>query len=201
MSGRHLLPVLLTALTCASISPLWADSPVTSTPFADAYLDYPMVVTARNSGVMTPEIASFLASRTRPLDVRAAVINALSWSVDGKQNAELYCRMRHQCSVAELSPEALRGDELMVVGYLLLMDDYHHPGRALPYLEQARGRLPTSYTVAMLHALCLAQADLTGSQPWDLVSRVLDDRSLNGDMRIGAMRIIVDYMSLYREEG
>jgi hypothetical protein len=67
-----------------------ADSPVTSTPIADAYSDVPMVGAAR-TGAMTPAIADFLYS-SAPIDQKAAVVNALGWSTDGKSNARLYAR-------------------------------------------------------------------------------------------------------------
>ena len=39
-----------------------------------------------------------------------------------------------------------------------------------------------------------------GPGPWQHVERVLNDPTLNGDMRIGASKIIVEYMALYKPE-
>ncbi|MEN9216745.1 MAG: hypothetical protein Q6K90_05430, partial [Gloeomargarita sp. HHBFW_bins_162] len=43
-------------------TPVRADSPITSTPIADVYLDIPLVKKAREAGTLTPEMAQFLSS-------------------------------------------------------------------------------------------------------------------------------------------
>ncbi|MFQ6133027.1 MAG: hypothetical protein ACE5R4_13380 [Armatimonadota bacterium] len=194
---RLLSVCLVASATCSAL----ADSPVTSTPFADAYLDYRAVRVARRSGDMTSQIAAYLKAPSTPVDVKAAVVNALSWDIEGKHNAELYCRIMHRCAPEEMDLDALRGDELLVLGYLTLMDDYFHPEAALPILKAAREKLPKSYTVAMICALAEAQGSMSGrkGEAWRPVAKVLDDEGLNGDMRVGAMRIIVGYMKLYQD--
>ena len=67
-----------------------ADSPITATDFYEAYMDVKMVERAHLERVMGLEIAEFLTSPENPIDVKAAVINALSWRFDGENNAELY---------------------------------------------------------------------------------------------------------------
>ncbi len=57
---------------------VFADSPITSTDFYEAYFDVDMVKNAKDSGVLNNEIAGFLASPVKPLDQKAAVVNALS---------------------------------------------------------------------------------------------------------------------------
>jgi hypothetical protein len=71
-------------------SPSRADSPITSTPFSEAYQDYEIVQKAQKAGILDLEMAQYLSSRSAPIDVKAAVINALSWKIEGKQNATLY---------------------------------------------------------------------------------------------------------------
>ena len=87
-----------------------ADSPITTTKFFKAYLDVKMVERAHLEGVMGLEIAEFLTSPENPIDVKAAVINALSWKFDGKSNAELYAyylALLYHVSVTELDTEFL----------------------------------------------------------------------------------------------
>ena len=67
-----------------------ADSPITATDFYKAYMDVKMVQRAHLEGVMGLEIAEFLSSPDNPIDVKAAVINDLSWKFDGKNNPEKY---------------------------------------------------------------------------------------------------------------
>ncbi len=194
--------VLLSALLCSVAAS--ADSPVTSTPFSDAYMeDYPIVRDALESGVMTAELAAYLADENNPVDVKMAVINALGWDFDGKMNAGLYLGLRYP-EGPELSPEDLSGEECLVVGYLALLDDYFHPAEALPWLSRARQEMPQSFTAAVIHALCQCQIVFDESvdrwqEVWTTFEAVLEDDSLNGDMRLGAVRIIADYLALYQD--
>lgn len=193
-----LLPVL-------AAFPAWADSPLTSTPFCDAYIDdYEMVARASESGTMTEEIAEYLASEDTPLDVKAAVINALGWDIDGKTSAEEYCALEYPDADGIPDPSDLSGEEALVIGYLQALDDYFHPENALPMLIRARRELPGSLTAAILHSLCEAQRLFPDgdnwSQLWDVTAEVLYDQDLNGDMRVGAVRIIENYMVLYADE-
>jgi hypothetical protein len=71
-------------------APVWADSPITSTPFSEAYQDYNIVKAAKRSGVLTVEMAEYLSSPSNPVDIKAALINSLSWKFEGKKNALLY---------------------------------------------------------------------------------------------------------------
>ena len=198
MRQRFRVGLLTTCLLALAASGVCADSPITSTTFSDAYLDYPAVRAARASGVMTAQLVEYLKS-SAPLDVKAAVINALSWRYEGKQNADIYCRMRYRQGPDELQLDRLGGDELLVLGYLLVMDDYFKPERALPPLELAVRKLPESFTAAMILALVRCQVGFGGdwADMWPRIQRVLDEESLNGDMRLGAVRIITDYMRLY----
>ncbi len=199
MNRLSLLRAGAIGMAAIAAATVWADSPVTSTPFADAYLDYRAVRVARRTGNMTNQIAAYLADASRAIDVKAAVINALSWDIEGKQNARTYCRLTYRKSLEQIELESLRGDELLVLGYLVLMDDYTRPEEAVPILARARRELPGSYTVAMIHAIAEAQSRLLdgGDGAWELIEAVTEDDTLNGDMRVGAMRIIVGYMSLY----
>ena len=74
-------------LTSAAV---WADSPITSTPFYEAYGELEIVRKAENSGVVDLEIAGYLYSKSIPIDLKAAVINAVSWSTSGKRNSDLF---------------------------------------------------------------------------------------------------------------
>jgi len=184
--------VLLIAATQVAI----ADSPITSTPFADAYMDYAIVEEASESGVMTEAIAHYLADSENPIDVRAAVINALSWDIDGKSNAELFCQIQYRRDEPPKLKD-LRGDEAMVIGYLMVMDNYFEPEKALPFVKRGRKELPESFTAAMVAALVEAQDFGVTEEVWSVVEDVVYDPDLNGDMRLGAMRIITDYTDLY----
>jgi len=181
-----------------------ADSPITATKFYEAYLDVKMVERAHLEGVMGLEIAEFLTSPEKPIDVKAAVINALSWRFDGKNNAELYAyylALLYHVSVAELDTEFLSVDEIFCMGYLTAMDDYFHPEKALPILEEAHKTMGNSFTVSIILAIAKAQRafDSDWCEVWKLTEAVLQNKELNQDLRPEAIKMIVDYMILYKE--
>lgn len=138
--------------------PARADSPITSTPIADAYLDIPLVQKAREKGVLTPEMAEFLSNPQHPVDHKAALINALSWRVEGKQNARLYeqfLRTRYgEWNLSKFTP-----DEVFALAYLTVMDNYFRPERAMSLFDQARLRNRHSLTVAFIRILNRPSAD------------------------------------------
>lgn len=181
-----------------------ADSPITSTNFWQAYSDVGIVQKAAEEKVMSLEFAEYLSDPGAPVDVKAAIINALSWDIDGKCNAELYryyLALRYRRTLQDLQPQALTADEVLCLGYLTVMDDYFHPEPALSLLEYADTRNPTSFTVAMIVALAKAQ-DAMGEdfkEVWRLTDRVLKNKKLKQDMRPEAVQTIVDYMKLYNE--
>src|SRR3990170_773368 len=147
---KKLVFVLILKLLFLFPATTHADSPITATKFYEAYMDVKMVERAHLEGVMGLEIAEFLTSPENPIDVKAAVINALSWRFDGKSNAELYAyylALLYHVSITELDTEFLSADEIFCIGYLTAMDDYFHPEKALPILEEAYKTMGNSFTV------------------------------------------------------
>ena len=131
---RKVLAFLGIALVIAIATRGGADSPVTSTPFHQAYLDIEIVGEAKTSGVLTEKTFRYLSSPEHPIDVKAAIINALGWNIEGKKNSrifsELLARERNvSLKTVQENFELLSADELFCLGYLQLMDDYFHPGK------------------------------------------------------------------------
>ncbi len=185
---------------CIWVGPSFADSPVTSTPFYAAYYDYDIVKKAATSGKIDQEIATYLSGANNPTDVKAAVINALGWGIDGKNNAELYTQLVYGKALKDLDTASLSGDQLFVIGYLRALDDYFEVKQAGELLDKAEQKVPDSLTVALVTSLIKAQSymdDDHWSQIWAVTEKVLENKNLKNDMRIEAKRIIVDYMSLY----
>lgn len=192
--------LFLLALLLLVTSPCYADSPVTSTSFSDAYLDVEIVKTAANSRTVDQQIAAYLKDKSNPIDVKAAVINALGPDIDeAYNNPEIYSKLIYGKSVADLNLNELSGDELFCLGYLLAMDDYFDTQAAADMLGQAKSKLKDSYTVAMVAGIVYTQG-LEVEQwedVWNIPAAVIKDKSLKMDMRPEAAAIIVDYMSLY----
>ncbi|HHT9109297.1 MAG TPA: hypothetical protein ACFYD9_11675, partial [Candidatus Wunengus sp. YC64] len=79
------------------------------------------------------------SSPENPIDVKAAVINGLSWRFEGKNNAELYAyylALLYHLSITELDTAFLSADEIFCLGYLTVMDDYFHPEYAIQLLGE-----------------------------------------------------------------
>lgn len=201
---RKLFLVLIIQLFVIFPVSSYADSPVTSTDFYEAYLDIKMVERAHLEGVMGVEIAEFLSSPDNPIDVKAAVINALSWKFEGKNNAEFYMyylSLLYHVPLADLDTDFLSADEIFCLGYLMLMDNYFYPEDAVPFLQKAHELLKDSFTVSIVLAIAEAQVVFVWDwcEVWKLVERVLESKNLKQDLRPGAVKIIMDYMILYKD--
>lgn len=203
MKKKWLLILIIKLLFIIPISS-YADSPITSTNFYEAYLDVKMVERAHVEGVMGVEIAEFLSSSDNPIDVKAAVINALSWKFEGKNNAEFYMyylSLLYHVPLIELDTDFLSADEIFCLSYLMVMDNYFYPEDAMPFLEKAHEALKDSFTVSIILALAKAQMAFTWDwcEAWKVVESVLENKNLKRDLRPEATKIIVDYMILYKD--
>lgn len=192
-----------------------ADSPLTSTPIANAYQDVDLVQMAIVNG-MSQEVLAALSDPDVPNDVRAAMVNALGWSFDGQNHAETYldyiASTREQ-SLAELTIEELTPQETFSLGYLLALDDYFELSAiggntpleqlgALTVLQAAVLKDPSSFSVALVQSLAQAQSLMSRHERWcDVYQRVaaVNDNFV-GDrhLRPEATEIVMDYISLYK---
>ena len=75
LKSAFLLPLLMGA--CMST---YADSPLTSTNIAEFYTEHDIVEYALEKQVLDQRVLDYLLNDKQPLDVKAAVINALSWT-------------------------------------------------------------------------------------------------------------------------
>ncbi|HEY9827555.1 MAG TPA: hypothetical protein V6D19_19125 [Stenomitos sp.] len=196
------LAAISTVMTLGT-SPSLADSPLTSTPFSNAYQDYEIVQRAKRTGILDLTMAEYLSSPSAPIDIKAALINALSWDFKGKKNAVLYryfLGVKYGRTLEEgLSPNAMTADEAFAMGYLTAMDDYFNPDKALPFLRVAFTKKPDSLTVGMIRGLVQAQSafDSNWCTVWRKVSAPSTNSDLQPDLRPQAKAIILDYMRGY----
>ena len=203
MQINHFFHSLIIVSCLALSTAARADSPITSTPFSGAYTDLEIVQQAAAAGVINGDIAAYLAAPGNPVDVKAAVVNALSWKFEGKNNAELftwYLALKYHTPLEKLNYEVLNPGELFSLGYMMVMDDYFNPGKAVPILEaSAKADKTRSFTIAMILALTRAQTAMETDfcEVWQLTEDVLDDKSLKRDMKPEALDIILEYMNSY----
>lgn len=142
----------------------WADSPLTSIVFHDAYRDVPAVKAPRE------EQLAFLAQPSAPNDQKLAVMTALGW--ERGDNAALFVEL-----IRGQRPGAVTAADRFVAGYLLALDDYLDLKKkglegktALQLLDAAAAALPDDFAVHYARSLVQAQGALAKS--WCDVFRI-----------------------------
>lgn len=203
---RYLLQVAL--LVSFNVSPnLYSDSTLTSTDFWRAYWDVEIVKDAYYAGYVTDEIAYYLKDPDISIDKKLAVCNALGWSFEGKRNHQLLLSawgysVPEDRELRVEDVDDLRSDMLACVGYLMALDDYFHPEKAIPFISKAAFEMPDSYAVEMAKTMVLGsfyQHLNHWCLVWTLTKKTEYDFRGNRDLRPAAREIILDYMALYEK--
>jgi hypothetical protein len=178
----------------------FADSPITSTTFYEVYLYNSMIDEAKHCGYMSKENAKYLNNDSNPVEMKAALINALGWDESGKNNANLYSKYIYGKNWDELDLEQMSAPQLMVLGYLVVMDDYFKPEVALPILEKALQKDKYSYTINVIHSLIKAQLVMNEDfcEVWKVYYNVNSNKNLLPDLTPQAKEIIYNYMLVYK---
>lgn len=138
-------------------------SPITNTSFYTVYKnDFYAVKLAEESGVLNEKIAEFLLTDQYSNDLKAAVINALSFDILGKENSEefkLYLQAKYQLSAVNNGTyDSINASDLMSLAYLTIMDDYFSPNKALPIIIKASDKNPNDHAICIVKLLIEAQA-------------------------------------------
>ena len=200
---------LLTAIALMlAFTASWADSPLTSTHFADAYSDHPMVQMACEEMQydISTTLLNFLANKNEPVDVRLAVVNKIGWNFDGTTvGAQLgeYLMGRYGAKNEAKFVKKLDAGTLAVYAYAKAMSNYFDVKAACELGHQAvKKNKNKSFSVAMISALIDAQVylDSDWGMIYKVVADVLHDGSLHLDMRQEAIDNIMDYINLYQSE-
>lgn len=199
---RAFAPLVL-FVAMARPMPARADAPLAQIALQPAYADVAAVDRATKNRVLDKDAIDLLHSAETPIDVKVAVVNALGVSFDPSQlRADAYTRAVYGKDAKALDKRALRGDELLVVGHLLALDDAMTTTKAAPFLEAAQRKLPTSFTVALVVALARQVNMSTTTQwcgLWRASERVLRDAKLVTDMREGAIDLAFDFLVNFRD--
>ena len=205
---------MLFALIALFHSPAMADSPLTSTPFYEAYQDIPQVNNAQGTA-MNDWIFEFLTDSNKPLDQKVAVINAMEWNFNGMTNGRKFIDLlaeKLKKKPGKLKIKHLTAHELLCLGYMLAMDDYFDLGPAakkggqletapaLKLLGKAAAMEPDDFTVQIIFAL--AKAQNVSAKNWCNIFMLVQNVAASGltpNMRKDAVDIIMDYIGIYRE--
>ena len=202
MRSKPLSLTILVTLLLSSFA--YADSPLTSTNFSNAYLNEPVVIKASKvKGKLSNELLIYLTDETNPVDVKMALINKLGWNAKGKNNASIFLKYLIQDKIYKNNQDFFdngKGDQLLCLSYLKALDDYNNVTNAIRYSGYALSRNPKSYTYQMISALIYAQKVIYSDrcQVYKLTDEVRKNNSLIKDMRGEAISIIFDYMDLYK---
>ena len=184
----------------------WADSPLTSTHFADAYSDHPMVQMACEEMQydISTTLLNFLANKNEPVDVRLAVVNKIGWNFDGTTvGAQLgeYLMGRYGAKNEAKLVKKLDAGTLAVYAYAKAMSNYFDVKAACELGHQAvKKNKNKSFSVAMISALIDAQVylDSDWGMIYKVVADVLHDGSLHLDMRQEAIDSVMEYIGEYK---
>lgn len=196
--------IFLTLFTAAIlVTNAFADSPITSTDFADAYKDEPVITAAAEAnGVITDELMGYLSSEYNPIDIKMAVINKIGWKISGRNNSQLF--MQYLMDKQGYSSEKKffkkgSADELLSMAYLKAMDNYFEVDDALRYAEKALKKNRDSRTFQLVTGLIKAQKGMDSNwcEVYQITDRIRKNRRLINDMRSRAVSIIYDYMDIY----
>ena len=191
--------ILLLGAVFLGVNTVFADSPITSTPFHEAYYDGAIVTYAAGKKVMDNTIADYLANDNNPIDVRMAVINAMGWDISGRNNTELYLTQVYH-GKKEFTMKSLSPDQKLVIGYMTIMDDYFKPEAGLLYLEEALKEMPNSRTANLIYTLAKGQEvmDEDFCKVWKYWDENMNKEGLNNDFSLAGELIAYDYIKEYK---
>ncbi len=187
---------------------MWADSPLTSTSFCQAYATHPMVQLASElePGDFIPtKLLDFLADKNSPVDERMAVINSIGWAFEGHDSyGQLgeYLMKRYKVKTIDKLVKKLDAKTLCVYAYAKAMSNYFEVSEAARLAHEAVNKnKDNSFTVAFIAALIDAQVYLDNDwcAVYNVVADVAHDGSLKLDMEQGAIDIVMEYIGLYKE--
>ena len=187
---------------------IWADSPLTSTNFCQAYATHPMVQLASElePGDFIPtKLLDFLADKNSPVDERMAVINSIGWAFEGHDSyGQLgeYLMKRYKVKTIDKLVKKLDAKTLCVYAYAKAMSNYFEVSEAARLAHEAVNKnKDNSFTVAFIAALIDAQVYLDNDwcAVYNVVADVAHDGSLKLDMEQGAIDIVMEYIGLYKE--
>lgn len=188
----------------------WADSPLTSCDFGDAYNDDATVmrIMEQQGGVadgLKTSTMEFLADPKVNVAQRMAVVNKIGWNFDGLSNGKQffeYLKTRFKVKDEKGLLKKIDASTLSVYAYTLAMSNYFVVEHAQELAHEAVKKDKVhSFTIAFIASLIDAQHHLHNdwSMVYSVVANVINDGSLRVDMRQEAIDIVMEYIDLYKK--
>lgn len=204
---------LITPLLVLSLCPLLsrADSPLTSTDFHQAYLQNKWLSKFEDetSRHLTPEHLKILSHRRLPLSLKLAVVNQVGWAFQKPEgNGQIWLEhiAGHRKTIPSLTEHTLSrfsAEELTIYCYLEAMDHYlddQHLLTLIPILDQAIEKHRQSFGIHLVKSLIVSQTSDDWGAIWPAYEKVLNDPSLQDQLRPAALKILSDYLVLYKDQ-
>ena len=196
---------LFTVFSIVNGNLLFADSPLTSTKFCEAYKGQDIVkLASRTEGKLTDELMNYLIDDEKPLEVKIALINQLGWNFENKNNSTIFfdfIKLNYGYRSTNDFIERANGQLLICMAYLKAMDNYFDVTEAYIFATNAKIKNKESYTVNIICALIGAQMSLDENDwcgVYILTNNVRINRGLNKDMKQESIDIIFNYMDDYK---
>lgn len=203
MKGKITFFLSIILACCIHISR--ADSPLTSTDIASAYQDESIIQYAATlNGKLDKKTMNYLYNSKHPVAVKLALINKLSWDIDGKSNATEFIKFLRQkgafSNMENFTYNNSRSDLMICLAYLKAMDNYFDVKEARVLAREAKRFDIYSYAVHIVAALIESQYqfDRNWCDVYRVVAAVDQDPLLERDMRQEAVDNIFDYIGLYK---
>lgn len=179
----------------------YADSPITSTEFALAYRDVPIVNMMLNlkGEVVSDELIEYLADEKNPIDVKVAAINAVSF------NRDVYAPLMQRLKIkygttSELTVlSEIDFSTHVALAYARARHYYMDLREAYVLLASAFLKNSNSFTANMVYAL-VATTDVMEKdfcQVYQICASIVADTTLVQDMRPQAVPMIMEYINEY----
>ena len=199
--------IFLILLTIFCLNSVFADSPLTSTDFGNAYLDIPIVQKAFVSkGSITNEMMDYIEDDANPLGVKLAIINSLGWDHKGVMLSKIFLMyvIKKKNYQSEYNNDYLAfkyyatRDELICYAYMKALDNYFDVVDAFEIAGEALRKSPDSFAVNMIYNLIKAQG-LTSFGEYCYASKLYlemkNNPNLVMDIRRESLSYVFEYMT------
>jgi hypothetical protein len=209
---------LLTLSLILSAQFALADSPLTSTPFSNAYKTNKYVMLANESGYFKKTEKALGSKKVSSLD-KLLMVNAIGWKNKSVGSFEAYLVSKRKGvstkvfdylkTVSDDVPaendetKLLSADDLMCWAYFQALSDYNKPALAIRAAFLAYKRDPANMSYGVVLGLVAAQKafDRDWCDVYQTANQmVVGTEYSNNQLNAEAVKIIMDYIGLYKQD-
>lgn len=196
--------IILVAVFSITCNVLFATSPLIKASFYEAYQSDEIVQYAEMLVMIDGDVSFYLMDETVSLGNKAAVINALQWNEKSKTNVDTYKMFlgrKYGVGYKDLDLNKLSGDELLCLGYMMLLDENVNLDDSKGILELAIEKNTTSYISNLIYALASAQIHLNDSQEceaYTVCNSIRTNAAFTKDINDQAIGMIFQEVDAYK---